>query len=342
MMKKSKRFIPPFMKGWLVVLLTFGMLDTTVYGLDEGDSAREAELARARLKLEHAKAALYEARKTLALLMEEQGPDSSEQGFLGIFMMPASREGVRVANTLPGAAAAKAGILEGDLIVAINDEPLLHPAEPNSNGREAVLQGVYDTLANIHPGDEVRMKVQRGNRRIDTILIAEAQQGEMYCDGDDGCRPFGHEPLVPFTSSAQLMGRLEPNLDMIVPTISADPQLAATVLPFMEHYGRLARGLPKRVVNGLELAELNAGLGQYFGTSYGVLVVHVTPDGLPGLRSGDVILSCGEKVVNSPRKIMQILMSFEQGDSVDLTVMRDQKVVDVTVQLSQSVAGLGY
>jgi len=73
-----------------------------------------------------------------------------------------------------------------------------------------------------------------------------------------------------------------------------------------------------------------------------VLVVHVTPDGLPELRAGDVILSCGDKVVSSPRKIMQILMSFEQGDSVDLTVMRDHKVVDVTVQLSQSVAGLGY
>ena len=342
MMKKRKHIIQPIIKKWLVVLLALGMLDATVYALDEGDSAREAELARARLKLEHAKAALYEARKTLALLMEEHGPDSSRQGFLGIFMMPASLEGVRVANTLPGAAAAKAGILAGDLIVAINDEPLLDSTVPNYRDREAVLQDVYESLANIYPGDEVRMKVQRGDRRFNTILIAEAQHGEMYCEGDDGCRPFGHEPVVPFTGSAQLMGRLEPNLDMIVPTISADPQKAATVLPFMEHYGRLARGLPKRVVNGLELAELNAGLGQYFGTSYGVLVVHVTPDGLPELRAGDVILSCGDKVVSSPRKIMQILMSFEQGDSVDLTVMRDHKVVDVTVQLSQSVAGLGY
>ena len=324
-----------------MVLLALGMLDATVYALDEGDSAREAELVRARLKVEHAKAALYEARKTLALLMEEQGPDSSEQGFLGIFMMPASAEGVRVVKTLRGAAAAKAGILEGDLIVAINDEPLPDSTEPDSKDREAVLQDVYDALANVRPGDEVHMTVQRGDRRLDTILIAETQQGEMYCDGDDGCRPFGHEPMVPFTSSAQLMGRLEPNLDVIVPTISADPQLATTVLPFMEHYGRLARGLPKRVVNGLELAELNAGLGQYFGTSYGVLVVHVTPDGLPGLRAGDVILSCGDKVVSSPRKIMQILMSYEQGDAVDLTVMRDQKVVDVTVLLPQSVAGLG-
>ncbi len=73
-----------------------------------------------------------------------------------------------------------------------------------------------------------------------------------------------------------------------------------------------------------------------------LLAVNVTPDGLPGLRAGNVILSCSEKVVSSPRKIMQILMSFERGDSVNLTVMRDQKVVDVTVQLSQSVAGLGY
>ncbi len=64
----------------------------------------------------------------------------------------------------------------------------------------------------------------------------------MYCDGNDGCRPFGQEPTAPFTRSTQLTGRLEPSLDMFVLTISANPQLAATVLPFMEHYGHLARG----------------------------------------------------------------------------------------------------
>ncbi len=329
-MKNSRR-----MKALSLVLsLGFGVVMSAVYAVDEGDSTREVELANARLQLEHAKAALYEARKTLALLMDEQGSESSERGFLGFYIMPAPKYGVRVVRTLPGAAAAKAGILSGDLIVAINGRHL-----PDSLARDTVLHDTYDTLSLVRPGEKVRMKVRRGDRRFETVLTAGVRQGEMYCDGDDGCRPFGHEPAVPYTGSAELLGTIEPNLDLLVPGIDADVDRATKVLPFMEHYGRLSRGLPKQVVKGLELAELNRGLGRYFGASRGVLVVDVKADGIPGIERGDVILSCGDRVVTSPRQIMHMLMNYEQGDPVQITLMRDQQLKDISINLPQSVVG---
>ena len=323
----------------LVSVFGLGLGFSSVYGVDEGDSVREAELARARMNLEHAKAALYEARKTLALLMEEQGSDTAEQGFLGIFLIPSPQAGVRVTRILPDAAAAKAGIEAGDLVTAINGKPLAVSVS-DSVDPEAVLQSAYDALANVRPGDAVQMTLQRGDRLFEAILIAEARRGEIYCEGDDGCRPFRHEPAVPYTGSPELSSRREPNLDLMVASIELDPEHAATVLPFMEHYGRLAGGLPKQVVKGLELAELNAELGRYFGASHGVLVVDVMPEAIPGVQGGDVILSCGGRVVRSPRQIMRILMNYEQGDEVELTLMRDQRLRYVSINLSETTASL--
>ncbi|MBV1930895.1 MAG: PDZ domain-containing protein [Porticoccaceae bacterium] len=336
MMRQVRYFIS---RGLATMLLVSGFGFSSVYGVDEGGSVREAELARARMNLEHAKAALYEARKTLALLMEEQGSDTTEQGFLGIFLIPSSQAGVRVTRILPDAAAAKAGIEAGDLVTAISGKPL-GDSVSDSVGRDAVLQGAYDALANVRPGDEVQMSLQRGNRHFEAILIAEARRGDLYCEGDDGCRPFRHEPTVPYTGSPELSSQRETNLDSMVASIELDPEHAATVLPFMEHYGRLAGGLPKRVVKGLELAELNAELGRYFGASHGVLVVDVMPEAIPGVQGGDVILSCGGRVVRSPRQIMRILMNYEQGDEVELTLMRDQRLRYVSINLSETTASL--
>lgn len=338
------RQVSYFMHRGLVAILLVAGLGAgpgfrPVYGIDEGDSAREAELIKARNNLEHAKAALYDARKTLALLMEAQGPDTAEQGFLGIFLIPASQAGVRVTRILPDAAAAKAGVKAGDLVTAINGQALGDFSSDAVNS-EAVLQRAYDALANIRPGDEVQMTLQRDDHPVEAILIAEANHGDLYCEGADGCRPFRHEPTVPYTGSPELSSQTEPNLDLMVASIELDPDNAAAVLPFMEHYGRLAGGLPKQVVKGLELAELNAELGRYFGASHGVLVVDVTPDAIPGVQGGDVILSCAGRVVRSPRQIMRILMNYEPDDQVELTLMRDQRLKYLTINLSEATVSL--
>lgn len=316
----------------VVVLLVSVLFGNLVFAVDEGDSAREAELASARLQLEHAKAALFEARKNLALLMEEHGSDYPQEGFLGLLMMPAKNDGVRVVRVLPDAPAAAAGISSGDLITAINGQML-----PDSLDREAVLHNAYDALADIKPGETVAMTVKRGDRRFNVALTAAVRKGTMYCDGGDGCRPFRHEPVAPFTGlSSHYDG---PDLSAVMPTITSNPERAASTLPFLEQYGYLAGGLPKQVVRGLELAELNSGLGSYFGVSQGVLVVNVLPGGLPGIEQGDVIVACGERVVSSPRQLMHMLMSFEQGDEIQLKVMRQFRLASIAVQLPPALAG---
>lgn len=319
-----------------MLLLAASISVASSYALEKSSMTRQQELAKLRLDLEHARAALFEARKNLAKVIEEQDTESSEQGLLGLMMMPAQSHGVRVARILPEAAAALAGIRSGDLIVAINGQRL-----SDFMDREAVLYEAYDALANINSGEQIEMTIRRGDRRFVTMVTADARKGTMYCHGDDGCRPIRHEPIVPFTGSTQLLDGPTAGLGMIVPQISDDSDKAVSVLPFMEHYGYLAGGLPGQLLNGLELAELNPGLGHYFGTNSGVLVINTTSEGLPGIKQGDVILACGDQTVYSPRQIMHMLMSFEQGDKVSMKIIRKGQIMAVTSQIPSLVVTAG-
>jgi S1-C subfamily serine protease len=75
----------------------------------------------------------------------------------------------------------------------------------------------------------------------------------------------------------------------------------------------------------LQLATLNPGLGEYFGSKEGLLVVRAPKDSALGLKDGDVILEIAGRKPTSPEHAMRILASFEPGETLRLSVMRHQK-----------------
>lgn len=75
----------------------------------------------------------------------------------------------------------------------------------------------------------------------------------------------------------------------------------------------------------MELVPLTPSLGRYFGTDQGLLVVRA-PDMQPAvLRDGDVILEIGGRVPRSPEHAMSILSTYEPGEKLLLTIMRDRQ-----------------
>ena len=75
----------------------------------------------------------------------------------------------------------------------------------------------------------------------------------------------------------------------------------------------------------LQLATLSPGLGEYFGTKEGLLVVQAPKDTTLALKDGDVILEIAGRKPTSPEHAMRILASFEPGETLRLSVMRRQK-----------------
>ena len=76
----------------------------------------------------------------------------------------------------------------------------------------------------------------------------------------------------------------------------------------------------------MELVELTPELGAYFGTETGILVVRAPDDdALEALMDGDVILDIGGRTPNSTAHALRILDSFETGETLELTIMRNQR-----------------
>jgi hypothetical protein len=92
-------------------------------------------------------------------------------------------------------------------------------------------------------------------------------------------------------------------------------------MPGMEQLHAFMRGGP---VADLELVKVNPGLGEYFGTQEGLLVVDVGQDTALGLRAGDVILSIGGRRPASPPQAMRILGTYEPNEALQFEVMRQR------------------
>ncbi len=74
------------------------------------------------------------------------------------------------------------------------------------------------------------------------------------------------------------------------------------------------------VWSDLQLATLSPGLGEYFGTKDGLLVVRAPKDSALALKDGDVILEIAGRKPTSPEHAMRILASFEPDRARTLTL----------------------
>jgi len=82
-------------------------------------------------------------------------------------------------------------------------------------------------------------------------------------------------------------------------------------------------GLP--MAEGLQLAEIDPGLGEYFKTDRGVLVLKARTDNELQLESGDVILQVGDTRVDSPAEFMRALRGLNSGDELVMDIKRHRK-----------------
>ena len=262
---------------------------------DENDSElRSNDLEAARLALE-------EAARELARLSAEAAEPFMRNfimrvgGFgrraqLGVSIEDAD-QGVRVQSVMPGGGADEAGIVRGDIIVAIDGAELVE------SGDTSPVELLITQMANVEPGETVALRVLRDAEILD--LVVEAQPGVGYAFwGRDGGPRFDFR--LPDVGALQGLRERAPGLMGLGGVFSG---------PFRE----------------LELVSLTPELGSYFGTEVGLLVVRAPEDEALELRDGDVILDIGGRKPTSPEHAMRILASFEPGESLQLTIMRRQR-----------------
>lgn len=207
--------------------------------------------------------------------------------------------GVRVAGVSPNGPAAAAGVAIGDVITEIDGAALADP-RPTGRGRRSPSQLLVAQMRNVEPGEAVKLTVVRDGDEREVEVQTRERSEFVFLDAPRNV------PRVP------------------------NPPNASRVAPFWRPFMNDA---PWR---DMELVTLTPGLGSYFGTEKGILVVRGPQDDAFGLRDGDVILDIGGREPTSPEHAIRILASFEQGETLKVNIMRSQRRQALEIKIPAS------
>ena len=214
-------------------------------------------------------------------------------------------EGVSVMGVTPGSAASEAGLRAGDIITAVNDESLSAESSEEANRR------LLDFMEGVEEGDVLKVEYLR-NGKVGSVEVEPriVERNVFVWKGDGG--PHFKMPHAPKAPGAPDIGR---NFNM-------------------EFFRWTGSGFGE-----LELVKLSKGLGRYFGTDRGLLVISAPESDAFEIQDGDVIQSIDGREPKDARHAMRILSSYQGGEKLKLDIMRDKKKKTLEIEIPADTHG---
>lgn len=215
-------------------------------------------------------------------------------------------KGVQISAVTPNGPAEQAGLRPGDVITGIDQTTF------KTHGDASASDQLVQFMDKVKPGDTLKVAYLRDGK----AASAEVRAGRL--DADSFAFAFDVPPTPPAPPAAP----------------AAVPAPAPMAVPIPPMPPRLAWFMDRDQPWGdLQLVPLTTGLGQYFGTDKGLLVVHAPQHDALQLRDGDVILNIGGRIPGSATHAMRILRSYAPGDTVKLDIMRKGKPTSLSIKL---------
>lgn len=286
----------------LLFVLLFAPLLVQAAETEESRAELEKTLAQTRQELNEAARKVAElsrelAEKNMVFVRDFRGGEP--HGRLGIMIngeADGKVDGVSVVGVTPGGPADEAGIKSGDLLLAINGKSLA------AASGEAAVENLMTQLRDTKPEQQVTLRYRRDGKTAEANVTTEAfvfPSVAWQSDAGNGFA-FAMPPQLP------------------------EHGMATVFKHFLSGWG------------DMELVDISPALGKYFGTDKGVLVVRAPTDDALQLKDGDVILKIGTREPEGPVHAMRILRSYRPGESLQLTIMRDQDEMELEIRLPES------
>jgi len=321
-------------------------------------AAQDAELTKMHEELSRARRQLSETSREIARVNREvarkraRAPSASfvvyqsDKPIIGVILGNESDVGIVVLGVSPDGPSERAGIKQGDVIIAM-DGRVLAAVDETGN----VRNGLRIIMEDIKATEAVIVSVVRGNETLDLTVIPEVREPLTW-------HSISRFPSVLVEPAAPgKVVRIERIVVPEIDTVALTEQIAKMHIDIDErrilmeaiggelvdgeldfefeihelsemgnfalHDAHIWFGMP--MTRGLKLAELDAGLGEYFKTDRGVLVLKARDDNDLQLESGDVILQVGSTEVNSPAEFMRALRDYDSGQELNIEIKRDRK-----------------
>lgn len=321
-------------------------------------AAQQQELDAARANLDQAARRYAELRRKYD---DADAPIRIEQRLLrkpviGVLLAPDDAAGVRIAGVTPDSAAAEGGLKSGDRIVAVDGRPLKAASGSARVDEARELLAALDAKKTVQLSYERDGKTQivaltpkvgdrllvipRGAMFDGDVQVFRGDGGEievladrMRMDAGDAARHARIAEVQARTASGEARRHVEwaaaiaPDVRTEIIRLGSDCKDGDCRLPVLAEAFRW---------NGLNLAEVDAQLGRYFGTDKGVLVLSTGKD-LEGLQAGDVIRSIGGKPVATPREAMEALRAQPADSKVAVDYLRDRAAATAQVGVPKAL-----
>lgn len=243
------------------------------------------------------------------------------RGMLGIRLNtgPADTDaqGAEVQAVTDDGPADEAGLREGDIITSLDGHSLLEPLA-DSDLEERVVSGLSA------PSQRLRL-LARELERGEEVMV------EYLRDGTAASATV--EPRVTWMMHGFDAERMEEVMEQARERAREAGERAREVTEQMreqwDDYAWFPEGGSAVAVmglgasHGISLVTLNPGLGRYFDAETGALVTEADEDNPLGLESGDVVLAIDGRAIDSAGDVRRILRSYEEGEAMTLTIMRD-------------------